>query len=115
MQASDKYCPHILAYYLIFAACPVTPTALNLLGTTTSAAPTDEEEGTGHRAKLLCSPQIAGALRQEAYALYGACGTAGIQYVYASFGSRGSGGLWRAGLTALKADHDKSFKYTGKV
>jgi hypothetical protein len=47
--------------------------------------------------------------------VYGACGTAGVQYVYASFGSRGSGGLWRAGLAALKADHDKSFKYSGKV
>ena len=105
-----------MADYLILAACPVTPTALTLLGTTTtSAASTGEEESTDHRAKLLCSPQIAAALRQGAYAIYGACGTAGIQYVYASFGSRGSGGLWRAGLTALKADHDKSFKYTGKV
>ncbi len=74
-----------------------------------------EESNVDNRAKLLCSPKVAAALRQGAYAVYGACGTAGVQYVYASFGSRGSGGLWRAGLGALKADHDKSFKYTGKV
>jgi hypothetical protein len=121
LQASEKYCPHILADYLILAACPVTPTALNLLGssaTPTAAAATaanDEDGASSTRAKLLCSAKVAAALRQGAYAVYGACGTAGVQYVYASFGSRGSGGLWRAGLAALKADHDKSFKYTGKV
>lgn len=119
LQASEKYCPHILADYLILAACPVTPTALNLLGSPTSlsAAPAaeDEEGDSGQRSMLLCSPQIAVTLRQGAYAVYGACGTAGVQYVYASFGSRGSGGVWRSGLAALKADHDKSFKYTGKV
>ncbi|KAL4540276.1 hypothetical protein Ndes2437B_g01400 [Nannochloris sp. 'desiccata'] len=119
LKASEKYCPHILADYLILAACPVTPTALNLLGSPTSlsAAPAaeDEEGDSGQRSMLLCSPQIAVTLRQGAYAVYGACGTAGVQYVYASFGSRGSGGVWRSGLAALKADHDKSFKYTGKV
>lgn len=105
-----------MADYLILAACPVTPTALTLLGSSTSLpAAEDEESDNGHRSKLLCSPQVGAAIRQGAYALYGACGTAGVQYVYASFGSRGSGGLWRSGLAALKADHDKSFKYTGKV
>ncbi len=111
-----------MADYLILSACPVTRTALTLLGSSTSsltngASVADDEDdvGNNNRAKLLCSPKVAAALRQGAYAVYGACGTAGIQYVYASFGSRGSGGLWRAGLAALKADHDKSFKYSGKV
>jgi hypothetical protein len=108
-----------LADYLILADCPVTPTALTLLGSSTSlhsAPAAEDEEGVNdHRSKLSCSPQVAAALRQGAYAVYGACGTAGVQYVYASFGGRGSGGLWRSGLAALKADHDKRFKYTGKV
>ena len=72
-----------------------------------------EEEGP--RAGLFCSMAVSAALRQGAYAVYGACGTGGVQYVYASLGSRGSGGVWRAGLATLKADHDKNFKYTGKV
>jgi hypothetical protein len=30
-------------------------------------------------------------------------------------GGRGGSGMWRTALAELKSDHDKSFKYTGKV
>ena len=88
---------------------------LNITTATATIMTEDVPKGTDARAGLLCRSTVAAALRQGAYAVYGTCGTVGVQYVYASLGSRGSGGLWRSGLAALKADYEKNFKYTGKV
>ena len=122
VRAAEKYCPHILIDYLILAACPITQTSWNMVHA--SSNNDNQQQRRHHHAasrSLFLSDPVREALRHGAYAVYGACGSAGVQYVYASLGGKGGagagggGGVWRTGLAALKADHDKYFKYTGKV
>ena len=147
-QASNsRYCPQLLADYLILAASPSSAKARQLLGFSGLPAaalePTTPERGgkgcengggaaaataaeAARRAEeevLACEPlsqPVAAALRRGAYALYGACSAGEVQFLYASLGSAGArdssgGGPWRAALAALKGDHERHFRYTGKV
>jgi len=121
LKPASKYCAHILGDYLILAAGPPTALAEKMTGSVQRGgrkmAPDGTAGGGGDRSGgHMCSEKVGLALRQGAYALYGACGAAEVQYLYASLGGKREGsGVWRMALADLKADHDKHFKYTGKV
>lgn len=108
MQASAKYCPHILADYIILVATSVSGQALSLMGLA------DRIHG-GTGAPAQCSPEVRDALRQGAFAVFEACGPDGMQYLYSCLGGRAGGQQMRAALAELKADFEKNYRYTGKV
>ncbi|GAB4819208.1 hypothetical protein N2152v2_006254 [Parachlorella kessleri] len=126
---TSRYCPHLLADYLILAASPLTPKARTLLGLLSSGAehdpgtfpgPTAAHAGFGAAVEgdplaggAVCA-ETAAALRQGACAVYGACSSSEIQYLYASLGQKG-GAVWRSSLAALKTHYELHYKYTGKV
>eukprot|EP00887_Chlorella_sp_A99_P007879 scaffold20.g7879.t1 len=121
--STSRYCPHLLADYLTLVASPLSPKSKHLLGfvglpapgpagAAAAAAEARLREEAALAGEPLC-PASAGALRQGAYALYGACSAAEVQYLYASLGGKGAG-AWRAALAQLKADFEKHHKYTGK-
>jgi hypothetical protein len=125
LKPAAKYCPHVLADYLVLAASPLTARARAVLtlpppGAGAAARGEGEGEGEGQgeaedaRSGLLAR-ETGEALRQGAYALYGACGPGEAQFLYAALGGTRGVGAWRTALAALKADHDKHFKYAGKV
>lgn len=108
----------MLADYIILVAAPLGDKAsamLRVLGQGRSHTRADHISLAGG----VLSAATDAALRQGAYALYGACSAAEIQYVYALLGASGSGkaaaASWRTALAGLKADHDKHYKYSGKV
>lgn len=104
----------MLGDYLILVGAPLNPAATQLLGLHRVCCESDKDVSTQPSGRA-CSPVVGATLRQGAYALYGACGAPGIQYLYALLGGKGGSGVWRAALAELKADYDKNFRYTGKV
>lgn len=119
--STSRYCPHLLADYIILAASPLTPKARHLLG----CGPQEEEhpsglphpwgpaEGGPLVGGTLCD-ESAAVLRQGACALYDACSASELQYLYACLGQPG-GAVWRGALSSLKAHYEQHFRYSGKV
>ncbi|KAL4451904.1 hypothetical protein ABPG75_007566 [Micractinium tetrahymenae] len=138
-----RYCPQLLADYLLLAAAPPSGRSKALLHFSSPAATlaarraSHSDSGGSHGSDAAAaagaaaaaaaemdalageplSPAVAAALRRGAFALYGACSASEIQFLYASLGSGGAGAAasWRGALAALKADFEKHYKYTGKV
>lgn len=92
-----KYCAHLLADYVTYAATPF------------------QLAGRGQELQTLAfRPAVARALRQGGYYLFHGCSPQELQQVHVSLGS-GFNGSRRVALADLKADYERVFKYTGKV
>lgn len=117
-QAStSRYCPHLLADYILLAAAPLTPKASVLLGLDSieglsgaSAPPTQGaggapsgqspgEDGEDPLAGGLLCAETAAALRQGAYAVYGACSSSEVGALLLCWGA----GVTGAGVAVAGA------------
>jgi nitrous oxide reductase len=87
-----RYCPHLLASYILLAAAPPSARSRSLLHLSSLAAAAaagaqgaavDVAAAAAAEEDVLAgeplSPEVAAALRQGAYALYGACSAAEVR------------------------------------
>jgi hypothetical protein len=103
--------------YLVLAASPLTRRSAAALGAVAAAARRGSGNSAAAAAAAASGPMTsatAAAVREGAYAMYGACPAAELQALHSGLGG-GEGGAWRAALTVLREDCARHFKYTGKV
>ncbi|KAL0022263.1 hypothetical protein WJX77_011953 [Trebouxia sp. C0004] len=103
-----KYCVHLLADYITSAAAP----PLHATSSQSAAKPMAVMQQ-ADAMEALAGP-AATALRQGAFALYGACSPAEVQHIHANLSGVWSG-VQRVALADLRREYEANYRYTGKV
>jgi hypothetical protein len=122
-QALSKYCMHMVADYVTYAACNLLPASSPLAASpaqlppaaAVSLQPWDGPAG-GHGLVQAgaCPAARSGVLRRAMYAVFGGVRDADLQHLHVSLG-RAHGQARRGALKQLQKDYERLFKFTGKV
>jgi hypothetical protein len=127
-QALSKYCMHMAADYVTFAACNLLPSSSPLAAAhaqlpAAAAAvlqPLDgfsySQGGEGYSLVEAgpCPAAASGVLRRAVYAVFDCVREADLQHLHVALG-RAHGQARRAALKQLQKDYEKQYKFTGKV
>uniref|UniRef100_A0A1D1ZX68 Nucleolar 27S pre-rRNA processing Urb2/Npa2 C-terminal domain-containing protein n=2 Tax=Auxenochlorella protothecoides TaxID=3075 RepID=A0A1D1ZX68_AUXPR len=104
IESIGAYLPQLLVDFIILVAADPSRAAWATLQVEPRALPCPlRSSGTGL------------ALRDGAFALYGACSPKELQFLYLLLGRPPHAAEWREALTQLRTDYESMYKYSGKV
>ncbi|RMZ52727.1 hypothetical protein APUTEX25_000846, partial [Auxenochlorella protothecoides] len=104
IESIGAYLPQLLVDFIILVAADPSRAAWATLQVEPRALPCPlRSSGTGL------------ALRDGAFALYGACSPKELQFLYLLLGRPPHAAEWREALTQLRTDYESMYKYSGKI